>query len=242
MAGGNTTESRALMIYPNHYAMLAALSHADQGRLLMALLDYSIRGEEPAFRGSLRVAFAELRGDVDRSIQRWEAAVRQRSEAGRRSAAMRAAKKFTEEVSCNDSSGGERPLNAAEDRSAPSTNQNQNSNQNQIQNQTQIQNQNNLSPSQSPGGRERDFEIFWQAYPRKVGKKAACRAYLRTATPPERILQALERQRADPQWQREQGRFIPHPATWLNQGRWEDEPGTSVSSDPARSFAGVETL
>ena len=24
------------------------------------------------------------------------------------------------------------------------------------------------------------------------------------------------------QWQKDKGRFIPHPATWLNQERWQD--------------------
>ena len=38
------------------------------------------------------------------------------------------------------------------------------------------------------------------------------------------MLEALVRQRRDPQWQRENGRYIPNPATWLDQGRWEDEP------------------
>ena len=34
---------------------------------------------------------------------------------------------------------------------------------------------------------------------------------------------AIGRARATEQWQREEGRYIPNPATWLNQGRWDDE-------------------
>lgn len=33
----------------------------------------------------------------------------------------------------------------------------------------------------------------------------------------------LARQCHCEQWQRDGGQYIPHPATWLNQGRWKDE-------------------
>ena len=38
------------------------------------------------------------------------------------------------------------------------------------------------------------------------------------------IITSLERQKASDQWQREAGRYIPNPLTWINQGRWDDEP------------------
>ncbi len=34
---------------------------------------------------------------------------------------------------------------------------------------------------------------------------------------------AIEVQKQSEQWTKDNGRFIPNPATWLNQGRWEDE-------------------
>ena len=43
----------------------------------------------------------------------------------------------------------------------------------------------------------------------------------------EQILAALEWQRRQDNWLREAGRFVPNPATWLNQGRWQDEPTTT---------------
>ena len=70
------------------------------------------------------------------------------------------------------------------------------------------------------------FDLFWGAYPRKVGKDAARRAFEKRK--PDRallesMLQALTVARSSRDWTREGGRFIPHPATWLNQGRWQDE-------------------
>ena len=75
------------------------------------------------------------------------------------------------------------------------------------------------------GAAERDFDAFWQQYPRKVGKDAARKAFDKAVKRSNclQIMLALNRQRwpDDPQ-------FIPHPATWLNQGRWQDDPGAAA--------------
>ena len=68
-----------------------------------------------------------------------------------------------------------------------------------------------------------DFDRFWEAYPKKVGKEAARRAFEKVKEPVDLLINAIEKQRQSEQWMKEDGRFIPNPATWLNQGRWEDE-------------------
>lgn len=78
------------------------------------------------------------------------------------------------------------------------------------------------------------FARFWQAYPRKVGKADARKAFDKAChkLAPEEITGALERAKAawtDPQ-------FIPHPATWLNGERWEDEP-EALRPAPLSGFA-----
>lgn len=88
------------------------------------------------------------------------------------------------------------------------------------------------SPSLSPSPRdvsradEDRFSRFWAAYPRKVGKQAAKKSWSRLHPSEEltqAILQAVEAQKQSRQWRENNGQFIPNPATWLNQGRWEDE-------------------
>jgi len=74
-----------------------------------------------------------------------------------------------------------------------------------------------------------EFLRFWAAYPRKVGKMAAWRRWqaLKKAGGLPNIsvlLKAISWQVQQPSWQEEGGKFIPHPATWLNAGRWADEP------------------
>lgn len=71
------------------------------------------------------------------------------------------------------------------------------------------------------------FVEFWKAYPRKVGKEAAWRVWQRLNPSAELLavmLAALAWQRQQPQWVRDGGQYVPHPSTWLNQGRWQDEP------------------
>ena len=70
------------------------------------------------------------------------------------------------------------------------------------------------------------FDAFWAAYPRHVARAPAAKAWGKLA--PDNalqgaILEALALQSASPDWKRENGKYIPHPATWLNARRWEDE-------------------
>jgi len=74
------------------------------------------------------------------------------------------------------------------------------------------------------------FDQFWMAYPRKVAKATAQKAWVKIG-PEEQlvgdILNALEQQKTSHAWQKDGGAYIPHPATWLNGRRWEDEVGHS---------------
>ena len=78
-----------------------------------------------------------------------------------------------------------------------------------------------------PSTQERRFAEFWTAYPKKVGKKAAQKAWEKAKPDTElfeKIMQAVATAKTSEQWLREGGRFIPNPSTWINQGRWDDEP------------------
>jgi hypothetical protein len=69
------------------------------------------------------------------------------------------------------------------------------------------------------------FEGFWASYPRKVSKPTALKSWSKLSPDADlqaAIIDALEFQSQSDQWRRDDGRFIPHPATWLNGRRWED--------------------
>jgi hypothetical protein len=107
------------------------------------------------------------------------------------------------------------------------------------------------------------FAEFWAAYPNKVGKAAAAKAYAKALRdihgpdPPSVILAGVERAKASRSWV---GGYIPHPTTWLRRGSWDDEPAEIIPingtpherphHDPkfdarqanlARAFAGAES-
>jgi hypothetical protein len=68
--------------------------------------------------------------------------------------------------------------------------------------------------------------VFWAAYPRKTSKDTARKAFNKINPDVEllqKIINAIEWQKQLPQWQKDNGQYIPYPATWLNGGRWKDE-------------------
>ena len=72
------------------------------------------------------------------------------------------------------------------------------------------------------------FDEFWKAYPKKVAKEDARRAWIKLK-PDEvlqkTIIQAIYAQKLSKGWAKDGGQFIPYPASWLNGRRWEDETG-----------------
>lgn len=73
---------------------------------------------------------------------------------------------------------------------------------------------------------EKQFDKFWQAYPKKVSKKQAQKSW-KKINPSlelfEKILKALEMVKHTEQWKKDNGKYVSYPATWLNQERWTDE-------------------
>lgn len=79
------------------------------------------------------------------------------------------------------------------------------------------------------------FERFYSAYPVHKGKESARKAFQKI-NPDEELLnvmmQAISVQRASIKWQDQQ--FIPYPARWLNEHRWEDEVSDQASAQAKR--------
>lgn len=112
------------------------------------------------------------------------------------------------------------------------------------------------SPKDSPQNNPQDsFEKFWQAYPKKVVRIAALKAWQKLS-PDQRlfdeIMAALEKHTAQDSWHKENGKYIPKPSNWLSDERWADElssPQASVDFDdmpwdpthPTHPTAGLPT-
>ena len=85
-----------------------------------------------------------------------------------------------------------------------------------------------IPPISPKGGKDCSdlFDQFWTAYPKHIAKQSAVKAFEKLK-PDEKLLEAMlkaiARQKESKQWEKDGGAFIPYPATWLNQRRWEDE-------------------
>lgn len=78
------------------------------------------------------------------------------------------------------------------------------------------------SRSRSNAATNERFEEFWKAYPRRVGRGAARKAWAKVTleADPDEIIVGAKRYAADP---RRDPNFTAHPSTWLNAERWTDE-------------------
>lgn len=80
--------------------------------------------------------------------------------------------------------------------------------------------------SKYPPTPQRDFQTFWEPYPRKdSGRKTALQSWeraIKRGADPDAIMAGLARWL--PVWEVTERQYIPHAATWLNQERWDAEP------------------
>jgi uncharacterized protein YdaU (DUF1376 family) len=74
------------------------------------------------------------------------------------------------------------------------------------------------------------FDVFWKIYPRKVARKNALKAWLKIKPDDaltKQIIDAINKQGLC----NREIQFVPHPASWLNAARWEDEITPNVNQN-----------
>jgi uncharacterized protein YdaU (DUF1376 family) len=74
------------------------------------------------------------------------------------------------------------------------------------------------------------FDIFWKSYPRKVARENALKAWLKIKPDDaltKQIIDAINKQGLC----NREIQFVPHPASWLNAARWEDEIAPNVNQN-----------
>lgn len=224
-------DKKSFIIYHEWEDMLQYMSDSQIAEIFRAMFSYSKRNELPDFSTPLlNTTFCVIKYALDRDKDKYI----QRSKSN----------------SINGKKGGRPKANKTQKKQTEAKkadNGNENENDNDNGNENDNDNDNNLlSISSSPAVKDRaasgayteDFLEFWNAYPRKTGKGAAFRSWLKIRpTKKERadIMSALEWQKSSSQWNDSgYGKFIPLPATYINQRRWEDEPDSSDSMSIAR--------
>lgn len=213
--------------------VVSELTIEQKGQLFQAILDYQKTGVVPEMEKLLKVVFLPIKHDMDYCTEQREKAQQQKSEAGKKSAEARSKKANTVERRST-------PLSDDEHRSAKANTVEHNVMECNVDVNV-MDNKDNTPPPPSPGGQdgvkapekkkqseviEKRFERFWSVYPKKVGKGDARKSFLKI-NPSEALLgkmvTAVIAASASFQWKKDNGQYIPNPATWLNQQRWEDE-------------------
>lgn len=220
----------SFIMYLDYEEHLALLSDEERGRLLSALFEYARTGIPPELSGMERMAFSFIKAQMDRDAEKWEKTLESRRVNGKKggrghkanSKAIESEEKLSKAkkavaLSALDNKANESKAKLTEAKKAVNVNVNENVNVNDI-------------PPIPPKGL---FDRFWSAYPRKTAKRNALKAFEKlgvTEALLTEMLAALDWQRQSKEWQKDGGQFIPHPATWLNGHRWEDQQtGTSDS-------------
>ena len=188
------------------------LEDAEKGRLLLAMLRYAKDGTEPDnLYGNEQYLFPIFKMMIDEDIIAYDAKVSNGSKGGRPVKA-------------------EEPKETEENLTKPKITE--------IHKKEERRKKREEKENTLTGVRENLFERFWFAYPRHEGKQNAQKAFEKLNVDDElltKILTAIDRQKQSTQWKENGGQYIPHPATWLNGRRWEDETQTYTDTRPIRA-------
>lgn len=92
-----------------------------------------------------------------------------------------------------------------------------------------------------------DFEIFWRAYPNQKSKGQAIKTFDKlvkegviTQDVMKLILKDLEKRKGYENWLKEDGRYIPHPSTYLNALSWADVYEVSTRYQDKKPIVEIE--
>ena len=186
-----------LKIWTSFEEIIEPLNESERGRLFTAMLHYARCEELPELKGNERFTWPIAKQAIDRARAESEKQTANGSKGGR--------PKKNPEKPTETQQNPEKPNETLKEKDKEKEKIN-----NKVSKETYM----------------REFEVFWAAYPRHTGKQDAYKAFVKLK-PDEALMQAIlsgiERQKQSAQWTKDGGQFIPHPATWLNGCRWEDE-------------------
>lgn len=211
------------------------------GRIIFAMLNYKIDGLDPDFDGEERFIWPAIRREIDLGTEAQEKQAAANRENGKKGGRPpKAGVVFeAEELSQNPFAFDESEKSHGEGKGTDIDKEKETDTGTVPEKEKekdllgkQRSRQREGAPNPTPDSEgfpqfessfEQKFEQFWDAYPKKVGKVAAREAFRQVEYPLDDLLDAVARQSESELWGREDGRYIPNPATWLSQERWEDD-------------------
>ncbi len=195
--------------YHSYLKSMETLTDAECGRLFRACLNYSKFGTEPELRGNERFVFPMVRQQIDIDVE----ASKVKSETNRNNALRRYAmagdgmRSYANPCEDQRLPAREKEENEEKERSSPCSPSSFPPHPPIITPYNPPKEKEAREERESCAGRPVDvrFEQFWQAYPKKVGKKDALKAFERAKPTAElfsKMLEAIEIAKKSPGWQR----------------------------------------
>ena len=239
------------------------MPEALQLQFLKAIIAYGLDGEEPEFDDyGLRIAFKHARRMIDAGNSKKELMKENGNKGGRPKTKENQSEtknnlnpdlvsvgyenKTKENLNANLVSFGFE--NETKENQSETKKEKENKKENKIENISLSP----TSPSQRiiAGGKARererdksDFDLFWDAYPRKDGLNAASDAWISAVEAGDikygdgaMIAEAVERAKTSRQWTQDGGRYIPMPARYIAERRWTDQGTTLPDTAGESSF------
>lgn len=184
--------------YRSYYEALKGLGKRDRLAVLEAVMAYGLDGVEPEGLSALQQAMFSL--------------IQPTLDTGRKKAS-------------NGKIGGLRhPVTQKQTASKPQANGKQTASEKEKEKEKEIEKE---IETETEGSGGVDFARFWDSYPVKIGQREAEDAWRRVKPEPEAVMAGLARWKNSQRWQREQGRYIPRPAKFLEEGYYASPPGDS---------------
>ena len=188
-----------IKVFVDYLDAIEPLGDAERGRLFTSLLTYARTGEAPQLGGNERFLFPMMKAQIDRDTLSKEELSAKRSEARRKNKCEQNEHLITS-VTLD--------IKCDQDKDNKTIDQDK-------------------DKKKRADAKTDDFDAFWAVYPRIVGKGDAKKAFAKVKAPVSVLIAAVNTQKQSQQWLKDNGQYIPNPATWLNQGRWEDELPTN---------------
>ena len=220
-------QMKYMMTYYDSISAIKLLSESERGRLFLALLEYGNRDnindyQMPNFPGKESLLFEMLKSQMDRDENNYDKKCETSRENGRLGGAPKGNKNAKKQPNQpknnlnNPKKEKEKDKEKDEEKYLPPLSPN-----------GDISPKGNgeveIAASAAPRGvsaeiKEKFFDDFWAKYPKKVAKEAARKAYLRLkSTTPNKVMAGLLKWKKAEQWTKDGGKFVPNPATFLNQ-------------------------
>ncbi|MCD8206799.1 MAG: DUF6291 domain-containing protein [Bacteroidales bacterium] len=195
--------------------MFDELTDEELGEVLRAIMSYQAGRDIPELSHCSKAVFAQVKMQFAKDDKKYNETLEKRKEASKMGVEARKQKQphGNHMVTNGNQTVGDSDSDSVSDSECVSDSENH-------------RKENVLTDIREKSPQEQAFDEFWAMYPKKKSKGQAKRAWDKIKPDKDTIMAIMAKLpelMASDDWQKENGRYIPYPATWLNAEGWKDE-------------------